>query len=243
MTGTAAEVMGEMRAVYGLRVLRVPTHHKLQRRDAGARVFAEADRKWQAVAASARAATLAGRSVLIGTRSVEASEHVGRVLQEAGITPVVAECAAGQAGGGHRRRSRASRGGSPWRPTWPVAAPTSAWLGRCARQVGCMSILTEYHESARIDRQLFGRGGRQGDPGSYETIAALDDELFRRFLGPWRWLALRLALPGALPGAMTRWLVRRAQQRAERNNARTRRETLANDLHLDRMLGFAGQGE
>src|SRR5678816_800982 len=64
MTGTAAEVMGEMRAVYDLRVLRVPTHHKLQRRDAGARVFADADRKWQAVAASARAATLAGRSVL-----------------------------------------------------------------------------------------------------------------------------------------------------------------------------------
>ncbi|MEJ0018372.1 MAG: DEAD/DEAH box helicase [Acetobacteraceae bacterium] len=243
MTGTAAEVKGEMRAVYDLGVLRIPTHHRLLRRDAGVRVFADAERKWAAVAESARVAMTAGRSVLIGTRSVEASEHVGRVLQAAGMTPLLLNArqdkqeadvvaAAGQPGRITVATNMAGRG-------------TDIRLARAVREAGGLHvILTEFHESARIDRQLFGRGGRQGDPGSFESIAALDDELFRRFLVPaWRWLAARLVLPGELPLRLAHRFVRRAQQRAERNNARTRRETLANDVNLDRMLGFAGKGE
>lgn len=245
MTGTAAEVMGEVRSVYDLRVVRIATHHKLRRSNNGARVFADAERKWAAVTESARCMTDRGRSVLIGTRSVETSEHVGLDLAEAGMTPVLLNArqdrqeadivaAAGQVGRITVATNMAGRG-------------TDIRLGKPVREAGGLHvILTEYHEAARIDRQLFGRGGRQGDPGSYEAIAALDDELFTRFLGPvWTWVGRRLAKSngGVLPSAMTRLFVRRAQILAERKNGRIRRETLAHDLHLDALLGFAGTGE
>jgi preprotein translocase subunit SecA len=102
--------------------------------------------------------------------------------------------------------------------------------------------LTEYHESRRIDRQLFGRAGRQGDPGSYESIVALDDEIFRRFVNA---RLLRLAGKGrnsdqpvaALTGRVLRSY---SQQAAERLHGRARRTALAEDLRVNRLLGFAG---
>ena len=96
------------------------------------------------------------------------------------------------------------------------------------------------HESARIDRQLFGRGGRQGDPGSFIAIVALDDEIFSRFVPP-AWLAT--ARGGELPARLGRWLRRWAQSAAERLNAGTRRNTLTNDERTERMLAFSGRGE
>ena len=245
MTGTAAEVMGEMRSVYDLSVVRIPTHHKLLRSDVGARIFADAEQKWAAVIESARAMSVRGRSVLIGTRSVETSEHVGRLLTAAGMTPLLLNArqdkqeadiiaGAGQFGRITVATNMAGRG-------------TDIRLSREVRESGGLHVIaTEFHESARIDRQLFGRGGRQGDPGSYEAIAALDDEMFTRFLGGIRRaMAARLAAMGGdvLSGWAARRFARRAQRKAERANARIRRETLAHDLHLETMLGFAGRGE
>jgi preprotein translocase subunit SecA len=97
---------------------------------------------------------------------------------------------------------------------------------------GLHVILTEFHESARIDRQLFGRGGRQGDPGSFIAIVARDDEIFSRFVPA----ALLPTLPGS---ALRRW----AQSAAERLNASIRRNTLTNDENQERMLAFSGRGE
>jgi preprotein translocase subunit SecA len=102
-------------------------------------------------------------------------------------------------------------------------------------------LLTEFHESPRIDRQLIGRCARQGDPGASMAIVALDDELFRQHGGPEHAL-LRRFLSAGQPVAL-RWLSRcrrAAQGRAERMHARTRRDTLRQDHHLDKLMSFSG---
>ena len=122
---------------------------------------------------------------------------------------------------------------------------TDIRLSRPVREAGGLHvILTEFHESARIDRQLFGRCARQGDPGSIEAVVAIDDEMFERFAGK-RMLGLmrRRMASGKLPAWMIRHLVGAVQRRAERMNASTRRETMRDDARLDRLLAFTGQGE
>jgi preprotein translocase subunit SecA len=109
---------------------------------------------------------------------------------------------------------------------------------------GLHVIATEYHEARRIDRQLFGRCGRQGDPGTCEVIASLEDELMLRHGGWWqrlgRWAAGR---DGRVPGGIARWLFGRAQRRAERRHARMRADLVWMDQHLDTTLAFSGRQE
>jgi preprotein translocase subunit SecA len=112
-----------------------------------------------------------------------------------------------------------------------------------AERGGLHVIATEKHEARRIDRQLFGRGGRQGDPGSYEAIVSLEDELVAVYAsGLWRWLGRVTGHRGRL---IAPWLgsvvVRRAQQAAERLHARTRHDLLKMDEHLEIALAFAGR--
>jgi preprotein translocase subunit SecA len=104
--------------------------------------------------------------------------------------------------------------------------------------VGLHVILTEFHDSARIDRQLYGRCARQGDPGSVEAIVSLEDELFQHFLGTFGSVIRRFG--GAKQGELLR---RWAQYRAERQHARTRLDTMAQDRRLEKQLAFAGSGE
>jgi preprotein translocase subunit SecA len=116
---------------------------------------------------------------------------------------------------------------------------------------GLHVILTEFHESARIDRQLFGRCARQGNPGSVEAIVSLEDELFLRFVGPRLRAVAEFLLrprPGQSPdrrisrrlGEMLRSV---AQRNAERMHAKTRRETVEQDRRYDKSLAFAGKSE
>ena len=243
MTGTAAEVAGELRAVYDLRVTSVPTHHPLRRRNTGLLVMANADAKWDAVVAEAATMAAQGRAVLVGTRSVAASQKLGTRLAAAGFAAavlnaerheeeaaIVAE--AGAAGRITVATNMAGRG-------------TDIKLAPSVRAAGGLHvILTEFHESARIDRQLFGRGGRQGDPGSFSAVVALDDEIFVRFVPPaWLAAARGMAQGGAVPEWLGRWLRRWTQAAAERLNAGTRRNTLTNDERTERMLAFSGRGE
>jgi preprotein translocase subunit SecA len=119
---------------------------------------------------------------------------------------------------------------------------TDIQLHPAVREAGGLHvILTEYHESRRIDRQLYGRAGRQGDPGSYESIVALDDELFQRFAGK---QLLRIATGGVRPMKKVPAIIGRAlkgysQSGAERLNGRVRRMTLAEDHRWAKNLGFA----
>jgi preprotein translocase subunit SecA len=105
-------------------------------------------------------------------------------------------------------------------------------------------IATERHDARRIDRQLFGRAGRQGDPGSYEAIVSLEDELFAVHAGP---LERRLALTALRrPELAERGVglaLSRCQRAAERRHARVRRDLLKRDRDLDAMLAFSGRSE
>ena len=240
MTGTAIEPAGELRAVYGLRVIRIPTNRPLRRTNLGTRTYPTAALKWKSVVESTKAATQAGRAVLIGTRSVNASEYVGRLLFEAGLKPVILNAREDR-----EEAEIVADAGQPGRITVATniaGRGTDIKLHPAMREAGGLHvILTEFHESARIDRQLYGRAGRQGDPGTYESIVALDDELFCRFAARSR----RFAASGLRPAEQISTVIGRAlkgfsQSGAERLHAKTRRTALAEDHRFDRMLGFAG---
>jgi preprotein translocase subunit SecA len=245
MTGTVREVADEIAGVYRVGVIRVPTNRASQRRRISEHLFTEAGDKWAGIVESARTSTARGQAVLIGTRSVETSEHISSLLTNAGLQHTVLNA--------RQDRMEAEIVASAGQPNRITVATNMAGRGtdiRLSRPVreagGLHVILTEYHESKRIDRQLFGRGGRQGDPGGYECFAALDDEILARFgSSVARRLARRFSrgTPREVPPGLARLLVRRAQTEAGRLNAHIRRETLVSDLKLDTLLAFAGQGE
>lgn len=240
MTGTAKEVGPELKRVYDLDVTRIPTHKPTRRQRLPDRVFRTSDERWQAVAARAQTVAEEGRAVLVGTRSVESSELLSQLLDAAGVAHTVLNArqdkeeadAVGQAGQAGRITVATNMAG---RGTDIKLAPEVEARG------GLHVILTEFHESARVDRQLFGRSARQGNPGSVEAIVSLDDELFQRYAPN----LLRLGLP-FLPGAGTanplllKGLVRYAQNKAERQNRRIRLETIQRDRQWLKALGFVG---
>ena len=243
MTGTALQAAGELRAVYGLRVVRIPTNRPLRRANLGVRIFPSAELKWKAVVDSAEAASQQGRAVLIGTRSVHASEHLGDLLRVSSLQPVVLNARQDQqeaeiiAAAGQRRRITVA--------TNMAGRGTDIRLDAAVRAAGGLHvILTEFHESRRIDRQLFGRAARQGDPGSYESIVALDDELFQRFGSKQVLRLLTKIVPQRpqIPHVIGRVLRTLSQSAAERVHARDRRATLDEDDRLSRILGFTGSG-
>ena len=240
MTGTAREMARELDAVYRLQTVAIPTHRPSARQRAGDQVLADEAQKWQAVARCVAALRARGQPVLVGTRSVEASDRLSRVLNAQGLTHAVLNArqdaeeaaivaAAGQRGAITVATNMAGRG-------------TDIALGDGVAELGGLYvILTEYHESPRIDRQLFGRCARQGDPGGCVAIVALDDELFRQHGGPE--LALLRKVFGSQPQAVQVWVARcrrAAQARAEAMHARTRRDTLRQDRNLDQLMSFSG---
>ena len=111
-----------------------------------------------------------------------------------------------------------------------------------AEQGGLHVLASERHEARRIDRQLSGRGGRQGDPGSFQTIVSLEDEFMCEFYGN-RLLWVFSARSKPLPGWIGRLSVALAQSAAERYHSRLRRELLKQDDSLSDMLAFSGRGE
>jgi preprotein translocase subunit SecA len=241
MTGTATEAAGELRSVYGLSVVRIPTNRPLQRRNLGQRTCLTAETKWNAVVESARAAAACDRAVLIGTRSVDASEQLTARLRRAGLDPLILNARQDQ-----QEAEIIGAAGQPRRITVATnmaGRGTDIKLHPLVRDAGGLHvILTEFHESVRIDRQLFGRTGRQGDPGTFESIVSLDDELFQRFC-PKLWLKAACRSGnrrGLVQGALAGLLRRLSQRSAERTNARARLATLLDDQSLGKLLGFTG---
>jgi preprotein translocase subunit SecA len=240
MTGTAAEIAPELRRVYDLDVVRIPTNKPSRRRRLADACWRTHDERWTAVAARAIELGKAGRSVLIGTRSVEASERLGALLAARGVGHAVlnarqdkeeaeAVAQAGRAGRITVATNMAGRG-TDIRPDPDVI-----------ERGGLHVILTEFHESARIDRQLFGRSARQGEPGTVEAMVSLEDELFLRFAPTLRMLCLKsLSKNGKLSDRLLRLLVWRVQDKAERYNRGIRLATQKQDRKLQEMLGFAG---
>jgi preprotein translocase subunit SecA len=239
-TGTAREVAGELRAVYGLGTARVPTHRPVRRVALPDRVYASSAARWRTVVARVREMHRASRPVLVGTRSVDASEHLSRLLTAEGLPhqvlnarqdlqEAVVIAAAGEAGRITVATNMAGRG-------------TDIRLSPAAREAGGLHVIaSERNEARRVDRQLFGRCGRQGDPGSHEALAALEDELFTRYGVPLPRAARGIA--GEVPAALAHPLVALAQWRAEREHRRQRRDLMRADERLTKALAFAGHAE
>jgi preprotein translocase subunit SecA len=239
MTGTAAEVAGELWAVYRLRVARIPTNRPVRRVHLPDRVYGSAEDKWRDVVDAIARRHAAGQPVLVGTRSVAASEHLAALLEAAGLpfrllnarqdkdeAEIVAQ--AGQPARITVATNMAGRG------TDIKLAPGMAERG------GLHVICTERHDSGRIDRQLFGRCGRQGDPGSCETILAAEDDLAVTYAP---FAAARLAGRGRLPRWAGGLLFRYAQNRAEAAHSRARRALFGMDEQLGDLLAFSGRRE
>ncbi|RZU48136.1 SecA-like ATPase subunit of protein translocation complex [Fluviicoccus keumensis] len=240
MTGTAKEVEPELKRVYDLSVVRIPTHKPSRRRRQPDKVYATPEARWQAVADRAAQVAAAGRSVLIGTRSVAASETLGELLADRGISHRVLNA--------RQDETEAESVALAGQPGAITVATNMAGRGtdiKLAKEVeaqgGLHVILTEFHESARVDRQLFGRSARQGDPGSVEAMVCWRDEVFVRF-APWLSLLVRRLMANRVEsGLLFRWLVAYAQGRSEREGRRERLETVKRDRKWLEALGFVGR--
>lgn len=244
MTGTAREVRSELWSVYHLAVERVATHKPSKRQNLGEQVHTTAADKWTAVVAAIRATQAAGRPVLVGTRSVADSEQLSRMLERAGIAHQVLNARqdlheasiiaqAGQAGRVTVATNMAGRG-------------TDIALGEgVAARGGLHVIITEKNEARRIDRQLSGRCGRQGDPGSFQAILSLDDDLLRHHCAPVvrQTLAALLLRQTILGQRFSSLVIRRAQAARENQHRIMRRGLLRMEAQLGQLLAFSGRLE
>ncbi|HWV73740.1 MAG TPA: preprotein translocase subunit SecA [Pseudosphingobacterium sp.] len=231
MTGTAVTEAGELWQIYKLDVVEIPTNVNIQRDDREDLVYRTAREKYNAVAEEIQKLTEAGRPVLVGTTSVEISELLSRMLKLRGIkhnvlnaklhqreADIVAE--AGQAGTVTIATNMAGRG-------------TDIKLGAGVKDAGGLAIVgTERHESRRVDRQLRGRAGRQGDPGSSQFFVSLEDNLMRLF-GSERIsnIMVRMGIEEGevIQHSMISKSIERAQKKVEENNFGIRKRLLEYD--------------
>jgi preprotein translocase subunit SecA len=242
MTGTAREVAGELRRVYGLSVARIPPNRRMRRRELPERVFATEDEKWWAVVERISALNEQGRPVLVGTRSVAASEHLSRLLEDVSLGHRVLNA--------RQDEDEAEVIREAGRPGQITVATNMAGRGtdirlssELAERGGLHVIATERHEARRIDRQLFGRCGRQGDPGSHELFVSLEDELVTRYATEMSRRWARAALQIGPTRVLTSRIIRGAQRGAERQAAGRRRAVLRSEEYLSNVLAFSGQLE
>ena len=241
MTGTASEASSEFWQIYHLPVVSIPTNRPCIRENLPTIVLPTESAKWARIVQEIRSVHDTGRPILVGIRSVRASEHLSELLkaeklshqvlnavyhkQEAGI---VAQ--AGQHGNITVATNMAGRG-------------TDIKLGRGVADLGGLHVIAaEPNESARIDRQLYGRCARQGDPGSAQGIFSLEDEIVSRYAkNSVAYLKKRYAnAKGDISSPLVRGVFRLSQISAERIALRQRKSVLKTDHWLDEQLGFTG---
>ena len=236
MTGTAWEAAAEFWQIYGLPVVRIPTHRPCVRQQWPDRFFTREFDKWNAILEDIERIHEQGRPILVGTRSVAASEGIAGQLRGRGIehhlinANRLADEATGIGIAGERGRITIA--------TNMAGRGTDIRLGADVVALGGLHVIaTERHESGRVDRQLFGRAGRQGDPGSAQAFVSAEDELVRRHLPKPVQNLLQTAGNRSLANASITFAQRRAQKLALKQRA----GVLRSDAWLDDALSFAGE--
>ncbi|HKS37810.1 MAG TPA: preprotein translocase subunit SecA [Verrucomicrobiae bacterium] len=231
MTGTAETEAQEFFDIYKLGVLVIPTNKPVQRRDANDSVYKTKREKYNAVQREIQEIHSQGRPILVGTISVEVSEHLSRMLKRAGIIHSVLNAKY------HQQEAeivaRAGQRGAVTIATNMAGRGTDIKLGPGIAELGGLHVLaTERHEARRIDRQLRGRCARQGDPGSSHFFISLEDDLMRLF-GSDRIVKVmeRVGLEEGqeLEHPLLNRSIQTAQKRVEQHNFQIRKRTLEYD--------------
>ena len=241
MTGTALTSAREFRKIYRTPVLRVPTNRPVQRKRWTTRVFGTSDQKWEAVAEEVAELHAKGRPVLIGTRSIDKSQKLSHLLTAAGIRHYVLN--ANEIAKEADIVAQAGREGEVTVATNMAGRGTDIKLGSGVAELGGLHVIgTEMHDAARIDRQLYGRCGRQGDPGSYRQFLALDDEIIRNGLGP-KYAEKLEKLGARMAGSADPYVKTfiRAQRKVERKHLRDRKMLLHHEKERKKMQREMGQ--
>ena len=233
MTGTAETEAGEFWEIYKLDVVVIPTNRPIQRKDLQDKVFRTLKEKYNAVIDEIVEMREAGRPTLVGTTSVENSELIGRLLKMRGIEHEVLNAKQ------HEREAeivaKAGQPGAVTIATNMAGRGTDIKLAPDSKASGGLAIIgTERHESRRVDRQLRGRAGRQGDPGSSQFFVSLEDSLMRLF-GSDRipkimaTFGMKLEEGEVIQHSVITKSIERAQRKVEENNFATRKRLLEYD--------------
>jgi preprotein translocase subunit SecA len=231
MTGTAVTEAGELWQIYKLDVVEIPTNRSIAREDRQDKVYRTMREKYNAVADEIVELTQAARPVLVGTTSVEISELLSRMLKMRGIKHQVLNAKL------HQKEAdvvaEAGKSGTVTIATNMAGRGTDIKLGEGVKGAGGLAIVgTERHESRRVDRQLRGRSGRQGDPGSTQFFVSLEDNLMRLF-GSERIASLMVRMGiedgEVIQHSMITNSIERAQKKVEENNFGIRKRLLEYD--------------
>jgi preprotein translocase subunit SecA len=241
MTGTAATSAPELRKIYKTPVVLVPTNRPPRRKRLPDQVYGSMQEKFAAIVEEIKQYNAQGRPVLIGTRSIDKSMILSRMLHEVGIQHQVLNAnevereAEIVAAAGHRGRVTVA--------TNMAGRGTDVKLDDQVRELDGMHVIcTELHDAARIDRQLIGRCGRQGDPGSYRQYMSLDDDILRTGLGMKRadqLVAIGKAQKGSFHSLAN--MFRKAQRSVERKHFRDRMMLLHHERERTKMQREIGQ--
>ena len=231
MTGTAETEAQEFWTIYKLDVVVIPTNRDILRKDSEDKVYKTKREKYNAVIEEVEALVKAGRPVLVGTTSVETSELLSRMLKLRGIKHNVLNAKL------HQREAQivaeAGQSGTVTIATNMAGRGTDIKLGEGVKAAGGLAIIgTEKHDSRRVDRQLRGRSGRQGDPGSSQFYVSLEDDLMRLF-GSDRIVKLmdRMGIEEGevIQHSMITNSIERAQRKVEENNFGIRKRLIEYD--------------
>lgn len=230
MTGTGKTEEEEFREIYNIRVIPIPTNRPVQRIDHSDLLYASIESKFKAVVEDVKARYQKGQPVLVGTVAVETSDYISKKLVAAGVPHEVLNAK------NHYREAQiimnAGQRGAVTIATNMAGRGTDIKLGEGVRELGGLCVIgTERHESRRIDNQLRGRSGRQGDPGESQFYLSLEDDLMKRF-GSERLKGIFERLNMSEEAIESRMLTRQveaAQKRVEGNNHDTRKQVLQYD--------------
>lgn len=241
MTGTASTSAPELRKIYKTPVVLVPTNRPPRRKQLPDQVYGTMEEKFRAIVEEIQEVHHQGRPVLIGTRSIDKSLLLSTMLEEAGIAhdilnanEVEREAEIVAEAGKHKKVTVATN---------MAGRGTDVKLDESIRDLGGMHVIcTELHDAARIDRQLIGRCGRQGDPGSYRQYLSLDDDILRTGYGNKRADQLeKMGEAQSGPFHSMAGLFRKAQRRVERKHFRDRMMLLHHERERTKMQREIGQ--